>query len=80
MSVKTIRIRVGDDGEVKEMSPTTNGYTWDQAVVDQKLALLKLAPVYSSRSDIPGVGRRRARTVFYVRLCVGEYELLVKTE
>ena len=76
MSVKTIRIKVGDSGEVVEMSPTTNGYTWDQAVVDQKLALLKLAPVYSPSSDIPGVGRRRARYVFYVRLCEGEYKLL----
>ena len=78
MSVKTMRITVGDNGAIKEIAPTTNGYTWDQKVVEQKLALLKLAPVYSPSSDIPGVGRRRARSVFYVRLCVGEYELLEK--
>jgi hypothetical protein len=78
MSVKTIRVTVGDNGEVTEMSPTTNGYTWDQAVVDQKLALLKLAPVYSESSEVPGVGRRRARCVFYVRLYDGEYQHLEK--
>lgn len=76
MSVKTIRVTVGGNGEITEMSPTTNDYTWDQAVVDQKLALLKLAPVYSDSSEVPGVGRRRARYVFYVRLYDGEYQHL----
>lgn len=79
MSVKTIRIKVGDDGAIEVMSPTTNEYTWDQAVVDQKLALLKLAPIYTDSSEVPGVGRRRARNVFYVRLYVGEYQLSEKT-
>lgn len=75
MSVKTIRILVGDDGEIKEMSPTTNKFTWDQGLVEQKLALLKLAPLYTDSSEVPGIGRRRARYVYYVRLYEGEYQL-----
>jgi hypothetical protein len=76
MGVKIIRVCVRDDGSVVEMRPTTNGYTWDQAVVDQKLALLRLAPVYSTSSEVPGVGRRRTQSVFYVRLYDGEYQTL----
>ena len=75
MSVKTVRVRVKDDGSVAEMRPTTARYTWDQAVVDQKLALLRLAPV----SEVPGVGRRRSQCVFYVRLYPGEYQTLENT-
>ena len=76
MNTITVRVTVGDDGEIKQMSPPSSRYTWDQKLLEQKLALLKLAPLYADSSKVPGIGRRRARYVFYVWLYDGEYQHL----
>ena len=58
------------DGVVVETIPNRHYITYSSSMLEEKLALLKLAPAVK---EVDGVGRRMNTNVFYVRFYAGEF-------
>jgi hypothetical protein len=65
----SVRVELNLDGSIAEIS-CGEDITWDVALLEEKLALLKLVPV---GAGVDGIGKRWGRYVYYLRFYKGEY-------
>lgn len=58
------------DGVIVETIPNRLHITYPDAVLEEKIALLKLTP---DGGEVAGVGWRRSENIFYLRFYAGEF-------